>query len=195
MSQGFSNFYPIPEYQSAALSHYFANHNPPYPYYLDGKFLNTSDQRITSLLSGERNHGNRTIPTRLFNSTTAVYSPTTGLYNRNGRGIPDVAAIANNVAIVLAGRQALSGGTSAAAPLFAALINRIVEERLRVGKGPVGFLNPVLYANPGMFFDIKNGSTGGCGTKGFEAVEGWDPATGLGTPNYPKMLELFLSLP
>jgi len=24
---------------------------------------------------------------------------------------------------------------------------------------------------------------------------GWDPSTGLGTPNYPKMLELFLSLP
>jgi hypothetical protein len=23
----------------------------------------------------------------------------------------------------------------------------------------------------------------------------WDPATGLGTPNYPKMKELFLSLP
>lgn len=23
----------------------------------------------------------------------------------------------------------------------------------------------------------------------------WDPATGLGTPNYPKMLDLFMDLP
>lgn len=42
---------------------------------------------------------------------------------------------------------------------------------------------------------VVNGSNPGCGTLGFQAVEGWDPATGLGTPNYPKMLELFLSLP
>ena len=32
-------------------------------------------------------------------------------------------------------------------------------------------------------------------TLGFSAVEGWDPVTGLGTPNYPKMLEYFMSLP
>jgi tripeptidyl-peptidase-1 len=33
------------------------------------------------------------------------------------------------------------------------------------------------------------------GTDGFSAVKGWDPVTGLGTPNYPKMLEFFMSLP
>jgi len=35
----------------------------------------------------------------------------------------------------------------------------------------------------------------GCGTDGFYASVGWDPVTGLGTPNYLKMEALFLSLP
>lgn len=61
--------------------------------------------------------------------------------------------------------------------------------------GPVGFINPVLYEHPEVFNDITSGHNPGCGTYGFEAVEGWDPVTGLGTPNYPKLLELFLSLP
>jgi len=59
----------------------------------------------------------------------------------------------------------------------------------------VGFVNPVLYAHPEMFNDITLGDNPGCGTNGFEAVPGWDPVTGLGTPNFPKMLEVFLSLP
>lgn len=31
--------------------------------------------------------------------------------------------------------------------------------------------------------------------EGFQATEGWDPMTGLGTPNYPKMHDVFMSLP
>jgi len=56
-------------------------------------------------------------------------------------------------------------------------------------------VNPVLYANPQVLNDVVNGGNPGCGTDGFQAVEGWDPVTGLGTPNYPAMEELFLSLP
>ncbi len=56
-------------------------------------------------------------------------------------------------------------------------------------------MNPVLYANPSVMNDIVNGNNPGCGTTGFEAVPGWDPVTGLGTPNYPQMEALFLSLP
>ncbi|KAF2147631.1 aorsin [Myriangium duriaei CBS 260.36] len=158
---GFSNLFPIPDYQKKAVSTYFTKHNPKYPYYYDGK----------------------------YNSST------NGLYNRNGRGIPDVAAVGDNIAVYVGGNFTLEGGTSASAPIFAGLVNRIVEERIRQGKGPVGFINPVLYENPWVLNDIKNGSNPGCGTNGFDAVEGWDPVTGLGTPNYPKMLDLFLSLP
>ena len=93
------------------------------------------------------------------------------------------------------GNFSLSGGTSASTPIFAAVVNRLNEERLNANKKPLGFLNPSLYKNPSMLNDITNGSNPGCGTKGFSAVKGWDPATGLGTPNYPKMLEYFMSLP
>lgn len=81
------------------------------------------------------------------------------------------------------------------APIFASLLNRIVDERIKVGKGPLGFVNPVLYENPQVLNDITNGTNPGCGTNGFSAAKGWDPVTGLGTPNYPKMLDLWLSLP
>lgn len=42
-------------------------------------------------------------------------------------------------------------------PIFAAIINRINEERLNAGKKVLGFLNPSLYANPSMLNDITNG--------------------------------------
>ena len=89
----------------------------------------------------------------------------------------------------------MSGGTSAATPIFASVINRIIEERLNAGKGPLGFLNPSLYANPSMFTDIINGTNPDCNTVGFTAVPGWDPLSGLGTPVYPKMLQYSMSLP
>jgi tripeptidyl-peptidase-1 len=67
--------------------------------------------------------------------------------------------------------------------------------RLSAGKGPIGFINPTLYDHPDILNDITMGGNQGCGTPGFQAVPGWDPVTGLGTPNFPKMLELWLELP
>lgn len=83
----------------------------------------------------------------------------------------------------------------ASAPLFASVLNLINEKRLEAGKAPVGFVNPVLYANPQVMNDITRGNNPGCGTAGFTAVQGWDPVTGLGTLNFPAMEKLFLSLP
>ncbi|KAJ5389262.1 Rattus norvegicus CLN2 is a lysosomal protease Precursor [Penicillium cataractarum] len=118
-----------------------------------------------------------------------------GLYNRLGRGYPDVAAVADNIALWYEGKFGHTGGTSASTPIFAAIINRIVDERLAIGKGPLGFLNPVLYDNEWALNDIVDGSNPGCGTEGFTAAVGWDPVTGLGTPDYEKMSQLFLDLP
>ncbi|KAI0112601.1 protease s8 tripeptidyl peptidase [Nemania sp. FL0031] len=118
-----------------------------------------------------------------------------GVYNRNGHGIPDVSANGWNYPGWINGSFGISGGTSMSAPIFASLLNRIVEERIKVGKGPLGFVNPTLYENPQVLNDITNGTNPGCGTNGFNAAKGWDPVTGLGTPNYPKMLELWLGLP
>ncbi|KAK3048434.1 hypothetical protein LTR09_010265 [Extremus antarcticus] len=94
------------------------------------------------------------------------------------------------------GRQTyLVAGTSASAPIFAAIPTRTNEERLGAGKATVGFVNPTLYQNPEAFNDITIGHNFGCLTKGFFCAEGWDPVTGLGTPNYPKLLDVFMALP
>jgi hypothetical protein len=48
----------------------------------------------------------------------------------------------------------------------------------------VGFLNPILYANPEIFNDITDGNNLVCnGAPAFYCTKGWDPVTGLGTPN------------
>ena len=163
---GFSNIYAAPSYQSAALSTYFTSHNPGYPSY-----------NVTGT----------------NNPTPAQYG--TGIYNKAGRGYPDFSALGDNFVLYVNGAPELIGGTSAAAPLFAAILNRINEERLAVGKSTVGFVNPTLYAHPSVLHDITSGTNAGCNTNGFSAVPGWDPVTGYGTPNYQAMLELYMSLP
>jgi tripeptidyl-peptidase I len=160
---GFSNIYPTPDYQKAALGHYFKHFAPPYPYY-----------------------------ETTFNKS---FSPNGGLYNRAGRGYPDVAANGQKTASISFGQFEKSGGTSASAPIFGALLTRINDHRLEAGKRPVGFVNPALYAHPYVLNDVTEGNNPGCKTKGFNASKGWDPVTGLGTPNFPKMLDFFMSLP
>lgn len=67
----------------------------------------------------------------------------------------------------------LENGTSCAAPLVAAMFNRIVEERIRAGKkGPLGFVNPVLYQHPEIFKDVVKGENGLCAPdQGFQVRE------------------------
>ncbi|KAH8981888.1 peptidase S8/S53 domain-containing protein [Lactarius akahatsu] len=58
---------------------------------------------------------------------------------------------------------------------------------------PLGFLNIRLY-DDGLagLNDITSGSNPGCGTDGFSAVPGWDPVTGLGTPDFEKLQNIFM---
>ncbi|KAK7739386.1 hypothetical protein SLS63_001729 [Diaporthe eres] len=127
------------------------------------------------------------------------YAPSYGpnVYNDSGnaRGFPDVAAIGLNVATVFNGSTYGVGGTSASAPIFAGIVTLLNEARIAAGKGPVGFLNPTFYSNPDAFNDITIGNNPGCGTNGFNATPGWDPVTGLGTPNFQKLRDVFLALP
>lgn len=111
------------------------------------------------------------------------------------RGYPDVSANGVNYVTAVNGKFSLAFGTSASCPTFAAMLNLVNEERFAVGKSSVGFVNTALYANSGVMNDITAGTNPGCGTKGFEAVGGWDPLTGLGTPNFPAMLDMFMRLP
>lgn len=110
------------------------------------------------------------------------------------RGYPDVAANGANYVVAVDGSLSLVYGTSASSPTFGSVITLINEQRVNAGKSAVGFINPTLYANPSILNDITSGGNQGCGTAGFTAVAGWDPVTGLGTPNYGKMLSVFMSL-
>jgi kumamolisin len=85
--------------------------------------------------------------------------------------------------ILADGQSGTVGGTSAVAPLWAALIARINQ---RLGT-PAGFINPLLYAqvaNANAMHDITSGTndiTGQIG--GYSAGPGWDACTGFGSPD------------
>ena len=78
-------------------------------------------------------------------------------------------------------------GTSASSPVVAGVFARLNGLRLAKGKSPMGFLNPFIYRNPSGFQDVSLGTNdeGRAANHGFDAVAGWDPATGLGTPDSP----------
>ncbi|RDB20083.1 Tripeptidyl-peptidase sed3 [Hypsizygus marmoreus] len=116
-----------------------------------------------------------------------------GLYNPKGRGIPDVAAQSDRYRIYWRGRAVLIGGTSASSPAFAAIVSLLNDVRLSKRLPPLGFLNPLLYSKGiSGFNDVTIGHNSGCGTKGFNATQGWDPVTGLGTPDFGKLKKLVL---
>ncbi|MCX5292452.1 MULTISPECIES: protease pro-enzyme activation domain-containing protein [unclassified Streptomyces] len=121
-----------------------------------------------------------------------------GVPNGNGqdrrRGVPDVAADADpktGYRVLIHGRDEIIGGTSAVAPLWAALTVRLAEA---LGH-PFGMLQPVLYdgAAPGVspagFRDITLGDIGG-----FAATPGWDACTGLGVPDGQALLARLASV-
>ncbi|KAH9855352.1 peptidase S8/S53 domain-containing protein [Lenzites betulinus] len=111
------------------------------------------------------------------------------LFNATGRGYPDVSAQGINFLVTVAGEQKSVSGTSASSPTFAAVIALLNDKRLNAGQSSLGFLNPFLYSNGvAALNDITSGSNPGCGTEGFPALTGWDAVTGLGTPDYNKLL-------
>ncbi|KAJ7699098.1 family S53 protease [Mycena metata] len=113
-----------------------------------------------------------------------------GFYNPTGRGFPDVAS-EWEVFIVNAGGVTSIGGTSCASPIFASFIALVNDRLIAAGKPTLGFLNPLLYSTGrGGLDDVNVGQSSGCGSiSGWPAINGWDPVTGLGTPDFPGMLE------
>jgi tripeptidyl-peptidase I len=88
-------------------------------------------------------------------------------------------------------------GTSASAPVFASMLARVNNARLLANKTTVGFVSPILYAfKDKIMRDVDTGYIFGCGiARAFEATSGWDAVTGLGSPKFEKMMEVFLNLP
>jgi kumamolisin len=107
-----------------------------------------------------------------------------------GRGVPDVAGNADPATgyqVLVDGQQAVIGGTSAVAPLWAALICRLAQ----AAGSKFGLIQETLYAGiqPGQdapgFQDITTGNNGA-----YSAGPGWDACTGLGSPDGTALLAL-----
>jgi tripeptidyl-peptidase-1 len=144
-----------------------------------------------SEIFGRPSYQNATVANWLTTDTT--HTAVSKYFNASGRAYPDISAQATNFVIVASGTAQSVSGTSCSAPTTAGIIQLLNSGRIAAGKKGLGFLNPWLYntASTG-FTDIKSGKITGCSGQitgaGFSAVAGWDPATGLGTPNYGSLL-------
>lgn len=112
-----------------------------------------------------------------FSRTRGVPQYQIGVANipGNWRGVPDVAGNADlgtGFRILVDGIEQIGYGTSAAAPMWAALVSLMNQQ----ASTRIGFLNPLLYRHATEFNDIVDGNNG------YSCATGWDPVTGLGTP-------------
>ncbi len=121
------------------------------------------------------------LPAWQANSNVPAASTSAG-----GRGVPDVAGDASpetGYNVSFDGQSEVVGGTSAVAPLWAALIALLNQQR----GSNLGFINPTIYQNAANGFnDITQGNNGA-----FSAAPGWDPCTGLGSPNGSALSQIF----
>jgi hypothetical protein len=154
---GFSEYYPMPAWQAAAVSAYFTS------------------------------------------AAAALHTPMAG-YATAGRGYPDVSLAGLNYVLYVGGTSGLASGTSASSPAVAGFFSNVNAARMAIGKGSLGWVNPALYRYGAAFMnDITSGHTkcvagGTCCPQGFYATPGWDPACGLGSPNYGKMHPILVAL-
>ncbi|KAH8890297.1 subtilisin-like protein [Thozetella sp. PMI_491] len=154
---------------------------------------------------------NKTIENYIHNRVSAETRKYYGPYTNftAGRGFPDIAlhSLDPDFAVVYNNRSALSGGTSASAPLWAGIVGLLNDARLRAGKPVLGWLNPLIYAlanQNSAFIDVTGGYSIGCsGTRNgsgmvlgarWNATTGWDPVTGFGIPDFQKLKAVVLTL-
>jgi tripeptidyl-peptidase-1 len=121
-----------------------------------------------------------------------------------------VSAFGGYFGLVYGEAEGVVSGTSVAAPLWCGFISRMNEINIARHSTTLGFINPLLYtmaaAQPNTFNDIKTGenfcpeNNSGCvsallnnqgstNCSGFYSAPGWDPVTGLGSPNLGNMLQ------
>ncbi|KAI9450054.1 subtilisin-like protein [Lactarius psammicola] len=119
-----------------------------------------------------------------------------GLFNPFGRGVPDISAQALQLPIILGGDEYIMFGTSGSTTIVAGIISLLNDYRISQGKRPLGFLNFLLYGSAlSGLNDITKGSNPGCNTDGFPAIAGWDPVTGLGTPDFERLQKILVPNP
>jgi len=127
-------------------------------------------------------------------------------FNRYGRAIPDISALAVRYAVEVGGQSYHLYGTSASAPVLAGFVSVVNGLRAHRNMSSIGWLNKALYGAGGntsmqLFNDITVGSNFCCSSNycassvccdsGFHAAAGWDPATGWGSINFDKFATIF----
>jgi len=130
--------------------------------------------------------------------------PPASMFNSKGRAYPDFVTIGHNIMVALNGSFLPVDGTSCSAPIFSAMVTLLNDIRVTAGQKPLGFLNPLFYQisqdYPDAFNDVTIGnnrcgtivSTPVCCDDGFMATPGWDPVSGLGSPNFHILADLVL---
>jgi subtilase family serine protease len=115
------------------------------------------------------------------------------------RNIPDVALTADNILVIADNgiSKPGTGGTSAAAPLWAGFTALVNQQAAAVGQPPVGFLNPTIYtvgmerAFMSCFHDITTGNNTSSGSPNlFFAAPGYDLCIGWGTPKGNNLINM-----
>lgn len=115
------------------------------------------------------------------------------------RGVPDVAFNADPASgyqIVFQGSTVVVGGTSVSCPVFAAMVALANEARASAGKAPLTGLVQKLYQHMKRtpYRDITRGNNSFNGVIGYQAVPGWDAATGFGSVNVDAFVNAMVAL-
>jgi kumamolisin len=141
--------------------------------------------------------GGRSRRVGIPNYQTNIQLPQPAKPTGTGRGVPDVAAAAGErpgYRIVLAGSQKVTNGTSAATPLWAALIALANAKR---GKPLAGEIHPFLYANSQANLALKQILQGNNRWQdvGYYAGPGWNACTGWGAPKGADTINALAAIP
>merc|ERR1719231_753813 len=123
-------------------------------------------------------------------------------YSLTGRGYPDISLASASYIVSIGGEFYPVSGTSASAPAFGGMVSLINSDRMKKGKGPIGYLNPTIYEYSSVFArDVVIGdnhcAAGDCTLccgQGFQATPGWDPVTGFGTIDFPSLRDLLVTV-
>lgn len=110
------------------------------------------------------------------------------------RALPDLSALADIVPgwpVVINGALQTVGGTSGSTPLTAAATALVDATQMSGGRPPIGLANGWFYqaarTQPSTFFDVTQGSNDLAGVGCCQATVGYDPASGLGVPNWTSL--------
>lgn len=163
---GFSNYFPMPDYQKAVVTEYITNMKGNY-----STMYNASGRAYPDLAASSQGYSIQ------WNNRTISLDGTSVSHDQHSIAQP-----------------AANLKSQASTPTVAGIIALLNDYLLANNKTTLGFMNPWLYKVGWQAFnDITSGSARGCDVDGFQATKGWDAVTGFGTPDFPKLQQLALA--